>query len=207
MNMNERPDNYKIQVKQAKKRFLTYDQQELIKRCSLRNDDSYFYVQLLSSDYRICRKSGDMERLSGDSWVDGNSFGEVMTVLDWLCDSRPDRFVTGRWINLVSHGHYFHGNLQEGLKKEDAQRIDRDPQGFERACRALKGEKMSGGDIGYAIELIDGLRIYVQLWHGDEEFPPRVCFLWDENALRYIRYETSWFAIGLLIERIIENMV
>ena len=41
--MAERPDNYKIQAAQAKKHFLTYDQQELIDRCRLRYDADYFY--------------------------------------------------------------------------------------------------------------------------------------------------------------------
>ena len=63
-----------------------------------------------------------------------------------------------------------------------------------------------GADVGYAIELIDGLRIFVRLWHGDEEFLPKLDCLWDENVLRYIRYETTWFALGLLIERIRAEM-
>ena len=85
----QRINNYDIQVMQAKKRFLTYDQQELISRCRMRFDENYLNTQLLAQDYRICRKTGDMERLVKDRWVDGNSFGEVMTILDWLCDSLP----------------------------------------------------------------------------------------------------------------------
>ena len=65
---------------------------------------------------------------------------------------------------------------------------------------------MPGADLGYAIELLDGLRILVQLWHGDEEFAPRLRFLWDENTTQYIRYETTWFALGLLKERLREKM-
>lgn len=62
------------------------------------------------------------------------------------------------------------------------------------------------GDAAYAIELFDGLSIVVQLWLGDEEFPPNLRFLWDENALDYIRYETMYFAKGMLLERIREEM-
>ena len=146
--------------------------------------------------------TGDMERLHHGEWVDGNGFGEVMTILDWLCDSRADRYITGRWINIVDHGHYFHRNLQEESADPDAIIFDRHPEAFVTACEALKGEKLPGADIGYAIELIDGLRIFVQLWHGDEEFPPRLRFLWDENTTRYISYETTWYALGLLLERL-----
>lgn len=204
--MEKKHDNYQIQVMQAKKLFLTYDQQELIKRCHLHFDEKYLYTRFLGEEYRICRTSGDMERCRHGQWVDGNGFGEVMTILDWLCDSREDRYITGRWINLVNHGHYFHRNLQEDDDDPNAVLFDRYPDAFAAACESLKGEKLPGADVGYAIELIDGLRIFVQLWHGDEEFLPRLRFLWDENALRYIRYETTWFALGVLLDRIRKQM-
>ena len=204
--MREHVDNYKIQAAQAKKLFLRYDQQELIHRCGLRFDETYFYIDFLSDAYRIHRHTGDMERLRNGIWIDGNSFNEVMTILDWLCDSRPDRYITGRWINLVTHRNCFHSNLQENDKNPNAALFDRYPQTFAKACEALGGEKMPGADMAYAVELLDGLRILVQLWHGDEEFAPRVRCLWDENAAMYLRYETSWYAIGLLMQRIKERM-
>ena len=204
--MKAMKNNYQIQVTQAKKRFLTYDQQELIDRCGLQFDTEYFYLTFLSEPYRVCRRTGDLERLHGGVWVDSNGFGEVMTVLDWLCDSRADRYITGRWINVVTHGHYFHGNLQEDVNLPYARLFDQNSEAFVSACQAMRGVKMPGGDIGYTIELIDGLRVYVQLWRGDDEFPPNLRCLWDENTRRYLRYETTWFATELLLERIKENM-
>ena len=204
--MAEAVNNYLIQVNQAKKRFLTYDQKELIQRCRLRADSTYLYFPFLSETYRVERNTGDMERLHRGQWVDANSFGEVMTALDWLCDSRADRYLTGRWVNIVNQSHAFHRNLQEDGEDPDAVLFDRNPESFAAACEALHGEKMPGADVGYAIELVDGLKILVQLWHGDEEFSPRLRFLWDENTTSYIRYETTWYALGLLIKRIKENM-
>ena len=199
-------DNYAIAAAQAKKRFLTYDQQELIGRCRLRFDDEYFYFRFLGEQHRLCRKSGDLSRMHGGSWVDANSFGEVMTVLDWLCDSRADRYITGRWVNVVTQSHSIHTGLQEDREDPDALLFDRDPGAFAKVCEALGGVRVTGGDISYAIELVDGLKICIQLWRGDEEFSPRLRFLWDENALRYIRYETTWYATGLLLRRLKENM-
>lgn len=204
--MTERQNNYQIQVMQAKRRFLTYDQQELIGRCGLQFDNDYLYVNLLSEPYRIQRHTGDMERQHNGSWGDGNSFNEVMTILDWLCDSRADRYITGRWINVVTHGHYFHGSLQEDMSDPYARLFDQHPEAFAAACEMLKGEKLPGADVGYAIELIDGLRVFIQLWHGDDEFPPSLRCLWDENTNRYLRYETTWFTTALLMERIKEKM-
>ena len=198
-------DNYQLQAAQAKRHFLTYDQQELICRCRLKFDREYFYITFLSRPYRVSRTTGDMEYQVAENWVSGNSFGEVMTILDWLCDSRADRYITGRWVNPVSQGPAFHRQLQEE-EDPDAALFDADPEGFCRACEALGGEKLSGADIAYAIELVDGLKILVQLWHGDEEFPARLRCLWDENTADYIRYETTWYAAGLLMRRLREQL-
>lgn len=198
-------DNYQIQLEQAKKLFLTYDQQELIRRCRLRHDEDYFYVTMLSYEYRICRTTGNMERRQTETWEDGNGFNEVMTLLDWLCDSRQDRYITGRWINPVTHGHYFHRDLEES-RDPNAELFDANPQAFCAACEKLGGEKMTGGDISYTIPFLDGLQVLVQLWHSDEEFPPNLRCLWDENVGRYLRYETIWYAMALLMRRIKENM-
>ena len=204
--MTQRRDNYQIQLAQAKKRFLTYDQQELIDRCGLSCDRAYLYTTFLSEPYRICRKSGDMQRKRRDCWVDANSFGEVMTILDWLCDSRPDRHITGRFVNIVTQGHYFHRNLQETEKDPDADLFTAKAQAFCRACEMLGGESVSGADIGYTIELLDGVKVFIKLWYADEDFPAKFVCLWEENVLQYIRYETTWYAVGLLMERIKEYM-
>lgn len=204
--MIERRDNYLIQAAQAKQRFLTYDQQEMIRRCRLSFDDDYLYAALLAEPYRVHRKSGDMQRLHHGNWVDANSFAEVMILLDWLCDSRSDRYITGRFVNIVTQGHYFHRNLQENQKDPDAELFVARQADFCVACEKLGAEPMVGADIGYAVELLDGVKIFVKLWYADEDFPAKLLCLWEENVLQYIRYETTWFALGLLVERIKENM-
>lgn len=202
----QRKDNYQIQARQAQKRFLTYDQQELIERCRLKYDEEYLYLTFMGEPYRICRRTGQIDRRHAGKWISGSSFSEVMTILDWLCDSRPDRFITGRWVNIVSQSHNFHSGLQQERDDPDAALFAENPVAFGLACQALGGKKEKGGDLSYAIELLDGLCILVQLWFADEEFAPCLRLFWDENATRYIRYETTWYASGLLMQRIRENM-
>ena len=71
-------------------------------------------------------------------------------------------------------------------------------------CKVLGAEAIPGGDMGYAFELFEGLKIGLLFWHGDEEFLPRIRYLWDENAKQYIRYETMYYAVTLLRRRIAE---
>lgn len=193
----ERRNNYLTQAAQAKARFLTYDQQALIQKFRLNADEKYFYVNLLSLPYRLDRQTGDLEYLQEGIWHDGNSFEEVMTLLDLLCDSREDRWISGRWKNMLTFGLQFHQNLLEDQRDPLADRVDREPEAFQSACLALGGQALPGGDLSYSFELFDALPLALQFWHGDEDFPPRLRYLWDENAKMYLRYETMYYAVDL----------
>lgn len=200
-----RVGNYQIQAGQAKQKFLGYDQGKLIRKFDLRFDEEYLYVNMLCKLYRISRTTGDMEFREGEVWRDGNSHAEVMTLLDLLCDSRENRWISGRWKNMQSFGLMFHQNLLEDARDPLAERFDREPERLHRVCAALGAEKIPGGDYGYGVELFDGLKIGILFWHGDEEFAPRIRYLWDENANMYIRYETMYFAVGMLKKRLMEE--
>ena len=174
--------NYLIQAAQAKRRFLTYDQEGLIAKFRLKHDADFLYVNLLCKQYRGDRKTGDLEYREGDTWLDGNSYDEVMTLLDLLCDSREDRWISGRWKNMQSFGLQFHQNLLEEQRDPMAERIDREPEHFQRACRLLGGVPLAGADLSFSFEVFDALPLAIQFWHGDDEFAPRLRYLWDENA-------------------------
>jgi len=199
-----RKDNYLIQAQQAKQLFLTYDQDALIRKFRLHSDEAYLYVSLLGQSYRISRSTGDLQKQNGRDWVDGNTYEEVMTLLDLLCDSRDDRSLAGQWQNMQSFGMQFHQNLLEEPRDPFAAKIDADSAWLHRAAAHLGAERIAGGDFGYAFELFDGLKIGLLFWHGDDEFAPRVRYLWDANAKQYIRYETMYFAVSLLRRRIRE---
>lgn len=193
-------------MQQAKKHFLTYDQEKLIRKLRLKADSEFLYTVLFSEHYRISRKTGDVERMEGNTWVDANHFEEVMTLLDIICDSREDRFVSGRWKSMRDFGLMFHQNLLEDRKDPWACLFQQRQAAFCSACEALHGKRLTNGDIAYSMEVCDGLPLMLQLWFGDDEFPPNLRILWDENALMYLRYETMYFAKGLLLDKLKEKM-
>lgn len=200
-----RADNYLKQAAQAKAYFLTYDQEALIRKLNLACDEDYLYPALFSQTYRLSRKTGDLERQEGQGWEDANTHGEVMTLLDLICDSREDRFVSGKWKDMAQFGHAFHQNL---LEERDplAERCQERPEVFRRWCEALGGKPVPTGDIAYSIEVFDGLPLMIQLWFGDEDFPASLRLLWDENALMYLKYETMYFAREVLLSRLKREM-
>lgn len=200
-----RTDNYLKQAAQAKAYFLTYDQEALIRKLNLAYDEDYLYPVFFSQTYRLSRKTGDLARQGGQGWEDANTHGEVMTLLDLICDSREDRFVSGKWKDMAQFGHAFHQNL---LEERDplAERCQEKPEVFRRWCEALGGKSVPTGDIAYSIEVFDGLPLMIQLWFGDEDFPASLRLLWDENALMYLKYETMYFAREVLLSRLKREM-
>lgn len=201
-----KPDNYAIQAQDAKNRFLTYDQNKIIEKFRLKADENYLYPVMLSSSYRLCRKTGFLERLEGETWVDANTFGEVMTLLDMLCDAKEHRFLSGRYKQQQHFGLMFHQNFAEDTRNPLALAFDRDETALRQACEQMGAKDFPGGDYGCMIELFDGLSIGLLFWHGDEEFAPRLRWFWDENALQWIRYETMYYAVGLLQQRLMKSL-
>lgn len=197
-------NNYDRQAAQARQRFLTYDQQSLIRKLNLPRDEQFLYPTMLHTLYRIDRATGVIGRQTPRGWV-GATYQETMTLLDLVCDSSPRRALAHKWKAMGDFGHLFHTTLLEGADPW-AQLFEGNTAGFHRACQALGGKPFPQGDISYTIELFDGLPIALQLWFGDEEFPATLRFLWDENALQYLKYETMYFAKDLLLEMLKEKM-
>ncbi len=189
-------NNYDIAAENARKRFLTYDCEKILARTKVPFDERYLYPVMLGTKYRLCRSTGALQRLR-DGWEDANTFGETMTLLDWLCDSRPERYLSGRLQPMQAFGLRFHENL---LEREDplARAFQEEPKKMAEACRLLGGAALEGADISYGFTLYDKLQIVLRFWRGDEEFLPSVRYFWDENALQYLRYETMYYAVGIL---------
>lgn len=194
-------DNYKLQVEQATKTFLRYDQHGLIQKHSLAFDDDYLYTSLFSQRVRIDRRTGGMQTFR-DGWEDTYRFGLNMTVMDLLCDSLDSRRASGRMQSMAAFGLQFHSGLSEQMRSGDAEWMQAHAEQVRRKSEALGGTAVSKGDICYDIPVFQDLKVRMQLWFADEEFPAKLSWFWDENALQYLHYETMYYALGYLMELI-----
>ena len=199
-------DNYEKTVQAAKARFLTYDQEHMIAKFHLPADENFLYPTMLGTVHRLNRKDGNLQRQENGTWVSANSYNEVMTLLDLLCDSREDRHLSGRWLSTQNFGHQFHTALLEPGLDPLANAFDRHPECFRSACLSLGGRPVEHGDMGYAIELFDHLEIGVFFWLADEEFPAQLRFFWDENAAMYLKYETMHYALAVLRNALAQHL-
>lgn len=191
-------DNYLLQMQSAQGLFLSYDQQKLIRKFTFAHDENYLYPVMLGMRYRLCRKTGSLQVKNGGQWCDANTFSQVMTLLDLLCDSREDRFASGEFTSMQNLGGHVHARLLEDPQDPLALAFDKDPQVMEKVCQALGGTPVQAGDMAYSFPFFEDLRLQLRFWHSDEDFPASVRWFWDKNALMYLRYETTYYAVGFL---------
>lgn len=196
-------DNYAIQAEHARRLFLTYDQDAIIARAPVEYDNDWLCLKLLDQPIRIDRRTGYIFRLSNGEWIPANSHGEVLTIFDYLCDAKPDRSLSGCWMNTAALGKHVHTSLF-GSPSPLEHAIDRDPDVFRLACEKLGGRAAEGGDMAFVLPLFPDLPILVRFWHADQDFPPVLDCLWDGSTLQYLRYETLYYALGILRGRLSE---
>ena len=190
-------NNYKIAFKQVEDRFLSYDQELIIRESNLRADDDYIYVTYFNSPYRIDRKSGYMERNIGNDQWRHCSFNEGMGIFDVICDPTPFRSLCGE---MVDTGYFAKmGYSGHDISQPFAERFSEDLEKFKQVCLDLGGVPYGKSDAGFMFQAFDFLPIALQLWEGEEGIPPALRFLWDKNLHDFIRFETSYIIINHLM--------
>ena len=211
--MQHLENNYQKMAGKARARFLEYDQEELIRRNRIAADDSWLYARLLDLDLRLDRKTAALEQREGEAWLPCRGVEELMVLLDILCDSKPDRHALGGWKSTLDFGFHVHRSLMENSPASPLeQRINARPELLRRRAlalggRAAEGTDMGGADWAYILPFFQDLCLLAQFWEGDEEYEPRLRFLWDAGAGNYLRYETMYYALDLARRRLGEGIL
>lgn len=198
------PNNYAILARRAQEKFLTYDQQEIIAKSPVRFDADHLYLPVLDRVCRICRHTGRLFWIEPDGSVTPSTEpGDALTIFDYLCDAHPHRTLSGEFEAMANFGKQFHSDLLESSAPSALElAADCDPARFRRACQDLGGEPVANGDVGYRIPFFPDLPVVLRFWLSDEEFPPQLRFYWDKNTLFYLRYETMYYGLGILQNRL-----
>lgn len=202
--MESRRSNYDITRDRVEGEFPRCDQEAVIEKFNLAHDEDYIYLRFTARDYRIDRRTGRVERLPEASHA---GFNEVMTIYDVLCGSKPGARLSGEFVRVndldgVTKTAYLGGNLFDGSARAFTHRAE----ALRAACEKLGGTPGTVGDVSYTIPLFDFFPVTLQFWDGDEEFDPVLKLMWDRRTLDFMRYETTYYAAGHLLERLREFM-
>lgn len=200
--------NYEIMRNQMRGEFIKYDQTKMIRKYSLKNDEYFIYIDFVLRPYRINRENGIVE-WSGDHFVTSveADYNESMTIYDVLCYSKDSCRLSGNYcpVNMLK-GIVPSAALGVSMFQKSADDFNGKLKELEFACNIL-GEKINiKGDVAAKLYPFSFMPIIVQYWEADDEFPANLKFMFDENILEYMHYETIFFMTGHIVNRIKEIM-
>ena len=202
--------NYDLQVDMAKKIFLEYDQDMLIRKFSLDADDRWIFLLYLNTPCRISRTTGAVEELTEDRWQECRDFSTVMTIYDLLCHAKGVHapVLIGQWCTV---GTFVVTGVTETetFTKKYAKVFDGHLPALKAACESLGGvlqPKMAGADLTCRFPVTPYFPVLLQFWEGDEEFPPKLLLLWDRNTEAFMHFETTFYLQGDLLNRLKNRM-
>lgn len=204
--------NYEITKNRVLKEFVKYDQEKMIKKFHLKYDESYVYVDFFNHRYRIHRVEGTVtwveipeESSEQETWEKEQeaNFNEVLTIFDVLCDSKDGCAASGEFVNMKSLSSIkgSTGNVGGSLFQSEAKFFDDKMEALADACERLKGVKKGRGDVAYEIPVFNFLSFMIQFWESDDEFDANLEIFVDKNILQFMRYETMWYAVSHMLDR------
>lgn len=196
-------NNYEKTLLRAEQVFLTFRQEDMIEACKLTADTDFIYIDFFQQPFRIHRNSGRIEAIEKNSFRHG-TFSEGMAIFDYICEPIPYRSLCGETVDV----HYFAkvGFSGKDLYQKYVNAFGDDIPRFRTACENLGGTPFAKGDAGYTFEVFPNFPLTLILWAGEEGIPAAMQYLWDKNAADFIRFETMFYIISHLMEKIAAAM-
>ncbi len=200
--------NYEIMRNRMRGEFVKYDQEKMIRKFCLKSDDTYIYIDFTLRPYRIHRKSGLVEwSEDGFLTVTEADYNESMTIYDVLCCSREDCHLSGKFCPVNSlRGTVYSSGPGGNLFQKSADEFSGRVGELKAACKALGKPVKMNGDVAAILYPFSFLPVIIQYWDGDEEFPANLKFMFDENVLDFMHFETLFFLMGHVLNRIKQLM-
>lgn len=191
-------DNYQKALIYARELFLKWDQEKIISRYRLRADDEYIYISFLGFPYHIERTTGIVQRIENDPRE--ADFSESLSIYDYLCRENPIPGLSGRLLHVNSLRNAAKSSPSDtSFHQKWANKYQDHLDALQQAVGEMGVASFPQGDIACMFSVFDGFTAVFQFWEGDDEFPPSVRFLWDENTPDYLKYETTYYVMGCFL--------
>ena len=207
--MKQPVSNYDLQVDIAKRIFMEYDHQRLIRKFGLEADSSWIYLTYLNTPCRISRENGGIEEFIDAGWRECRSYDMVMTIYDILCYHKGDvaPAPSGQWCTV---GNFIVTGITQadGFARKYAKLFDGHLAQLKEACERMGGEvqpRMAGADLTCRFWATPFFPVLLQFWEGDEDFSPKLMLLWDSNTPSFLHFETTFYLQGDLMERLMHR--
>ena len=101
--MKAAADNYEEMKNRMALSFLQHDSDAFIRKYALRADEAYLFLRFFSRDYRLSRRTGQVEGSDdGFQSVIPANYNEAMSIYDVLCYPPSAPRASGNFVSLAS---------------------------------------------------------------------------------------------------------
>ncbi len=195
--------NYEKMLLGAKELFLRRDQEEMIRIWGLEHDGESIRFELFSRPMTLDRKTARLGAAGGEDMPPINPVNDSMIVFDLLTRPSERPKLKGEWASISMLGGVIGAGHDRLLGHDrDAAFFSGAADALAEACRRMNGLPFGKSDVGYVIPVFRDFSAALQFWDGDDEFPARLKFLFDANALDFMHYETLWYVMEGITERL-----
>jgi len=181
--------NYDKICETWRQKFLSMDQNALIRRFGLESDEDALYLEYFSNRMRIDRKSGEITY--GGSVDEKPPFNTVMSIYNMFHYAADAPAASGKMVLFreVKRVYPFEQAYRQTILKKVEEIFAGRVELLREACEKLHGERMPQGDAGYVIPVFPFLKMCILFWDGDEEFPAKANMLFDSNVTDFMHEE------------------
>ncbi len=217
--MKIKVSNYEIQSDVAREAFLTFDFEDIVKKLDLKQDNEYLYVKFINNEYRLGKKSSEIQRIEENSTYIDAGFYEIMSILDLLDNlknlSKEELKASKNFVAPTGLKESAPTGLKEvanaGNKQRNSWIFLKNAKAFsgkidklEKACKELGGIKIDNGDVGYIIDIFDYIKVMFVYYDEDSDFESEIKVLWTDNILKFVHYETTYYMLEYLFEKMLK---
>lgn len=195
-------ETYGPALEKAQQSFPHLDPREAAIRADVSYEDGIFWLPYFGTTYHIHWPDGTILRASDQGEADVAS---RILMLHYLltADGTP---LGADWIAFrnLPGGLGYDGAFQGRASLRLAHAFGTDLPAFERAARALGGERLSFGDASFSFRLLPRVWLATVVHLADEEFSATANVLFDAAASHYLPTEDLAVLGGILASRLIK---
>ncbi len=184
--------------------FRTLDPMETVGRTGVKWDGKEFYVNLIGREYAISHPQYALRPLDGGKepplptqtfllryLLEGKAVADAGTWLTFREMPWGELYITPYTGRVLTRAAFTFGTRLAA---------------FRGACEKMGATPVNHGDAGFQFDFLDGYRMQILIWEGDDEFPPNAQVLYSDNFSEGFAAEDRVVAGDILISAIKANM-
>ena len=186
--------------------FAKLDPQEAAQRCGAAFADGCFTLRLMGTAYRIAWPEYAITAQREDAFALGSLPCQTF-LMRYLLEGRKAALSLGyKTFREMPWGELYIAPYTGRCLSRAAFTFGTQVEAFAAACQRLGGEKLPHGDAGYGFDFLEGYRMQIMIYAGDEEFPPSSQILYSDNFASAFSAEDRVVAGDILISAIRQEM-